>query len=159
MRHAPFLTLGILIAMVLGIGLHSGTRAKVADAFDGEPEAGDPVQVFVLGGAGGVAAVRRAVDRERTLLATHEVLVLVEGRVFAAGLDAVGPALAEVGLDDRPLEIWTAEALASRPTPDPRVRSGGEPIVEGGATLAELASRETLNPLEAAALLRALEWQ
>jgi len=159
MRHAPFLTLGILIAMTLGVGLHSGTRARVADAFDSGPETGDPVQVFVLGGAGGVAAVRRTVDRERALLATDEVLVLVEGRVFAAGLDPVGPALAEVGLDDRPLEIWTADALASGPAPGPRARRAGEPAASDGPSLAELARRETLNPVEAAALLRALERQ
>jgi hypothetical protein len=102
------------------------------------------VLVLLVSDRAGVASVRAAVDPARILVETPDALVLREGRVVATGPEAVGGPLTEAGFADRSIELWRASR------PDPRRKGGSE---DGELSLAVLAAKPTLTPLEVLAIL------
>jgi hypothetical protein len=102
------------------------------------------VLVLLVSDRSGVASVRAAVDPARILAETPDAIVLREGRAVATGPEVVGGPLTEAGFADRSIELWKA-------TPrDPRDEGGGE---DEGLSLAALAAKPTLTPLEVLAIL------
>ncbi len=104
----------------------------------------DPVLVLLVADRAGVAAVRAAVEPTRILAETPDALVLREGRVVATSPEVVGGPLGEAGFADRSIELWAPTRR------DWQKREEGE---DGELSLAALARKPTLTPLEALAIL------
>ena len=146
MRGSFFFAMGLFLAGCIGIGgwFTAASRGEsllswVRDAPDQEP-----VLVLLVGDERGVAAVRSAVDADRILADSPGAFVLREGRVVASGVEAVGGPLAEAGLAGRPLELLSVSLAA----PVKRTRARKQ-----HSRIAELAAKDFLTPMEAAALL------
>jgi hypothetical protein len=104
----------------------------------------DPVLVLLVADRSGVAAVRAAVEPTRILAETPDAIVLREGRVVATSPEVVGGPLGEAGFTDRSIELWA---------PSRRNRQKREKGEGAGLSLAALAKKPTLTPLEVVAIL------
>ncbi len=138
-----------IVGVALAAVLLGGMRTPlVEDGIEwatslGSDEPG-PVLVLLVADRSGVAAVRAAVDPARILAETSEAIVLREGRVVATKPEAVGEPLVEAGFADRSIELW---AISPR---GPRKREQGD---DEALSLAALAAKPTLTPLEVLAIL------
>ena len=94
----------------------------LAEIVPGAARADDRVLVFLVGGPEGVEGVRRSVDPSRIVYSSPTAVALKEGRIVAAGQDAVGELLMDSGWIDREIEIFT---VARRDILPPRGGDGG----------------------------------
>lgn len=147
-RFLAFLSCAVvlLLASVL-LGERSGGARRsvewVRSLASGEPAS---VLVLLVADRAGVGAVRAAVDPTRILAETPDAIVLREGRVVATGPEVIGEPLVEAGFADRSIELWAASRG------DPWKRAEGEDP-DRAHSLAALAQKPTLTPLEVLAIL------
>jgi hypothetical protein len=151
-----WLTIVLVVASLaaVGLGFTAALRHGVLGPATQTAPAPEPVLLIVMGHRENVAAVKRGLRGEPLLFDSPEALALERGRIVAARVEDASDVLNALGWADRPLEIV-----------DPsRWRSGGsgrtvtdaEPSANGGATLAQLAKKPTLNVGEAIQALRLL---
>lgn len=79
----------------------------MADLVPGRANDDDRVLVFLVPGPEGVDRVRRSVDPSRITFSGPMAIALKEGRIVAAGQDAVSEPIMAAGWIDREIEIFT----------------------------------------------------
>ena len=113
-----------------------------------------PILVFLVGDAAAVNAVKRAVDPSRIVAETDDAFALAEGRMIAAGPEAVSEPLTAAGWIDRKVELL----------PLPKRRETVAASGEGGGSsedprfdrLMELMNKKTLSHGEALFVMNAM---
>jgi len=117
----------------------------------------EKVLVFLVGDAQGVDRVRRVVDPARIVWSSPEAVALKEGRIVAAGQDAVGEPIKQVGWMDREIEIFTVARRDVLPAKGgDRAVTGVEADPERLARLNELMNKPTLSYGEQVFVLQAM---
>jgi hypothetical protein len=153
----PFcLSLGVLagaaVAVLVWRGGLSEPLRQARASWSEEPPS---VLVILVERKRDVAAIRATVDPGRILAHDESGFALEEGRVVAAGHDAVGTILTSAGWLDRPLEVFVPSSFTRggelEPTEDRKGASG--PSDDLGA----LMQKPTLSATEALSVLRALD--
>lgn len=130
----------------------------LAKIMPGSAESADKVVVFLVGSRDGVDSVRRAVDPARIVYSTPDAVALKEGRIIAAGQDAVGETLMQAGWIDHEIEIFTVAKRDILPPNGGGAKDGnGEEVdPERLARLAELVKKPTLSYGEQIFVLQAM---
>ncbi|UCE86663.1 MAG: hypothetical protein JSU66_02690 [Deltaproteobacteria bacterium] len=109
-------------SLVTALGL---AAALAGPRWFGARASGEPVLVILVRDRSGVALVRAAVDPGRIVAERPDALALAEGRVVAAGPEAVPALLGLAGWQDRELELFglpardAARRPGAKPLPDP----------------------------------------
>lgn len=114
----------------------------------------EPILVFLVGDRDAVSAVKRAIDPSRIVAETDEAFALVEGRMIAAGPEAVSEPLTAAGWIDRRVELF----------PLPRRRDTAAASGKGGGgsddprfdRLMDLMNKPTLSHGEALFVMTAM---
>jgi hypothetical protein len=128
----------------------------MAELMPGAASSQNKVLVFLVGDSAGVDRVRSAVDPSRIVWSSPDAVALKEGRVVAAGQEAVGDLLKGVGWIDREIEIFT---VAQRDLLPPRRGSGEanqDVDPERLARLGEIMKKPTLSYGEQLFVLKAM---
>jgi hypothetical protein len=114
------------------------------------------VLVFLVGGPEGVEGVRRSVDPSRIVFSSQGAVALQEGRIVAAGQDAVGEPLMAAGWIDREIEIFTVARRDILPTKHGGDGANKDVDPERLARLNELVKKPTLSYGEQLFVLQAM---
>lgn len=122
----------------------------------GAARADDRVLVFLVGGREGVERVRRSVHPSRVAFSSPDAIALVEGRIVAAGQDAVGEALMTAGWIDRDIEIFTVARRDILPAKHAGGGANENVDPERLARLNELVKKPTLSYGEQLFVLQAM---
>ncbi len=159
MPRSLCLSLGVLAAAAAALLLWHGEAWEPSRrALTHRGDRGDehpPVVVILVEGKRDVAAIRATVDPARILARSEGGFALEEGRVVAAGHDAVGTILTSAGWLDRPLEFFVPASFPRRGEAAPaEERASGS---GASADLDVLMQKPTLTAMEALSVLKALD--
>ena len=150
------LSLGVLAGAAMAVLLWRGGLSEpfrqARASWSGEPPA---VLVILVEQKRDVAAIRATVDPGRIVAHDESGFALAEGRVVAAGHDAVGTILSSAGWHDRPLEFFVPSSFTRGGELEPAEEPAGAsaPLDD----LEELMQKPTLSVAEARSVLRALD--
>jgi len=128
----------------------------MASLVPGGQSSSNKVIVFLVGDRSGVDSVRNAVDPSRIVWSTPDAVALKEGRIVAAGQEAVGEPLMEAGWIDREIEIFTVAKRDILPPKRGDVAANQDVDPERLARLAELVKKPTLSYGEQMFVLQAM---
>jgi hypothetical protein len=128
----------------------------LAEIMPGTARADDRVLVFLVGGPEGVEGVRRSVDPSRIVFSSPNAVALKEGRIVAAGQEAVGEPLMAAGWIDREIEIFTVARRDILPAKHGGEGANKDVDPERLARLNELVKKPTLSYGEQLFVLQAM---
>ena len=155
MRPWISITLTVSLLAMMGLGFTVAFRAMTGfDVLRGDTET--PVLLIVVGTTDNVERVREAMPDAQIVHESADAFALAGGRIVANRVENASLALNEAGWADRELEILAPRHL--RPT-RPQIAGPLDPNTnpnDGGASLAQLSAKPTLNPGEAIRALRML---
>lgn len=114
----------------------------------------EPILVFLVGDTAGVDAVKRAIDPSRIVAETDDAFALVEGRMIAAGPEAVSEPLTAAGWIDRKVELLPLPKR--RDTVAAASRGGGSSDDPRFERLMDLMNKPTLSHGEALFVMTAM---
>ncbi len=159
------LTISLLLLVIAGLLLgltaiaRPDLRDRLANRLTGSAPEPEPVLLIVVGHREHVSALRDSLPDAVVVQASDEAFALESGRIFASRIEAASELLNALGWGDRPLAIFDPRR---GPGGLPSVPSGSSSVLDprtnpaDGASLAELARRDTLTLDEAMQALRML---
>jgi hypothetical protein len=116
----------------------------------------DKILVMLVANRAGVARVRASVDPARIVAESADAIALVEGRIIAAGAEAVSGPYTEAGWMDRELQFLSV-AQADPMGAARQANAGGAGVdPERQARIRELVSKPTLSAGEQMFVLQAM---